>query len=44
LFRFNARFFTKPLTKDLYRLARRIEVTADEHFIFIVSKIGYCDV
>jgi len=30
------------LIKDLYRLARRIEVTDDEHSLFIALRIGYC--
>jgi len=31
-----------PLTKDLYRLAGRIEVTDDEHSPFVAFRIDYC--
>jgi len=31
-----------PLTKDLYRLARRIAMTDDEHSLFMALRIGYC--
>jgi len=42
LFWFNARFVTMPLTKYLYRLARRIAVSDVEHSLFMALRIGYC--
>jgi len=42
LFWFTARFFTVPLTKDLYRRTRKIEVNDDEHSLYMALRIGNC--
>jgi len=44
LFWFNARVFTTPQAKDLYRrMSAKIEVNY-EHFLFMALRIGYRDV